>query len=211
MVKENKERLFKLGCLMDGTETIVSAESDFTKNKYGLFTVESGKPDKTDLRLIKKAFQDCSGSALKLINHVKKTGKFHGSLVGLLSAPARKIYDESTAQAQKIYYETTAPARKIYDESTAQARKIYDESTAQAQKIYYETTAPAQKIYDESTAQAQKIYDESTAQAQKIYDESTAPAQKIYDESTAQAQKIYDETTAQAWVKLFKVKKNRLF
>ena len=134
MVKENKERLFKLGCLMDGTETIVSAESDFTKNKYGLFTVESGKPDKTDLRLIKKAFQDCSGSALKLINHVKKTGKFHGSLVGLLSAPARKIYDESTA-----------------------------------------------------------------------------PAQKIYDESTAQAQKIYDETTAQAWVKLFKVKKNRLF
>ena len=50
----------------------------------------------------------------------------------LLSATARKQYNETVAPARKQYDETVAPARKQYDETVAKARKMFDEARGRA-------------------------------------------------------------------------------
>ena len=50
----------------------------------------------------------------------------------LLSAPARKAYQEAMAPARKAYDDATASARKACQEATANAWKAYQEATAEA-------------------------------------------------------------------------------
>ena len=50
----------------------------------------------------------------------------------LLSAPARKAYNEAMAPARKAYEEAMAPAWKAYEEAMARAWKAYNEARAPA-------------------------------------------------------------------------------
>jgi len=72
----------------------------------------------------------------------------------LLSATARKRYNEAVAPARKLFDETAASARKLYDETSAVAWKLYDETSAVAWKRYKETFAPVWKRYNESCGRA---------------------------------------------------------
>src|SRR5574341_269324 len=74
----------------------------------------------------------------------------------------------------------TAAARKAYNEAIAAARKAYSEAKAPAWKAYSEAIAPARKAYDEAKAAARKAYDEAKAPAWKAYSEAIAPARKAY-------------------------------
>ena len=87
---------------------------------------------------------------------VKHAQKFNWNWAAnnLLSAPARRAYDEAMASAQQAYEEATAPAQRAYEEATAPARRAYDEATASAQQAYEEAMASAQQAYEEATARA---------------------------------------------------------
>jgi len=61
----------------------------------------------------------------------------------LLSATARRAYDEATAPAERAYSEATATARRAYDEATATAQRAYNEATVTAWRAHNEATAPA--------------------------------------------------------------------
>ena len=186
MAKRDADKIKEV-CPCDGTESLVSAESDFTKG-WGGYKVESGLPDKNDLRILKREFKKCAGSAQALIAHVKKHKKIDIALVEFL-----------THEAQKVCDDTHAPAWKVCDDICAQARKVCDDTCAQAWKVYNETRAQAWKVYDDTRAQAWKVYDDTCAQAWKVC-----------DDICAQARKVCDETRAQAWCKLFRNKQNRI-
>ncbi len=74
----------------------------------------------------------------------------HWAVNKLLSAPARRAYDEATAPAQRACDEATAPAQRAYDEATVPARRAYDEAMAQAQRAYDEATAQARRAHGEA-------------------------------------------------------------
>ena len=61
----------------------------------------------------------------------------------LLSAPARKAYDEAAALADKAYREAVALADKAYDEAIAPAVKACDEAIAPAWARAYITDREA--------------------------------------------------------------------
>ena len=72
----------------------------------------------------------------------------------LLSAPARRAYDEATAPAERAYNEARATAERAYNEATATAWRAYNEAMAPARRAYDEATAPAERAYDEARATA---------------------------------------------------------
>ena len=189
LIEENKKLLGHRGWKENlPYQSVVGYESDFTQGKWGRFTLEGGDPRKGDEKIAKAEFKKISGSASALIKHIQKHKKIDAALLALLTAQARKVFDE-----------TTAPARKVFDETTAQAQKVSDE-----------TTAPAQKVLNETYGQARKVFDETYAQAQKVLNETYAQARKVFDETTAQARKVFDETYAQAFIKIFRNPKNRI-
>ena len=77
-------------------------------------------------------FDLCAGTPARLRAYVKRGSFLSDYLVPLLTAAARKTYNEATAAAGKAYDEATAAARKAYDEAIAAPRKAYDEATAAA-------------------------------------------------------------------------------
>jgi hypothetical protein len=81
----------------------------------------------------------------------------------LLSAPARKTFNEQYALARKTFDEQIAPARKTFDEQIALARKTFYEQTALARKTFDKQTALAWKTFDEQIAPARKTFNEQTA------------------------------------------------
>ena len=72
----------------------------------------------------------------------------------LLSAPARRAYDEAVAPARRAYDEAVAPARRARDEAYAPACKAYDEAYATACKACGEAIATARRARDEAKARA---------------------------------------------------------
>jgi hypothetical protein len=142
LVQQNTEQLKELGCKTDGSESVVSIESNFSQKQWNQFNIVFGTPSKSDLELLKREYKQCAGSASVLIKHVKKYG-FDDALVDLLTAPAQKAYNEAKVSAQKAYDEVTAPAQKVYNEAKASALKVYDEVIAPAQKAYDEVIASA--------------------------------------------------------------------
>ena len=72
----------------------------------------------------------------------------------LLSATARKMFDETVAPARKMFDETVAKARKMFDETVAPARKQYGETVAVARKLFNETVATARELLNEARGRA---------------------------------------------------------
>ena len=72
----------------------------------------------------------------------------------LLSARARKAYEEAHVLAWKAYEEVRAPAWEAYREVQAPAWKAYNKAQARAKKVYHEAQAPAKKAYEEVLARA---------------------------------------------------------
>jgi hypothetical protein len=109
LVQDNLAKLKRAGWndnLPD--QKVFSIESDFSA--WNKFTVESGDPNKAELKILAKAYKEIAGSASALIRHVLKCGKIDGGLVGLLEAPAQAEYDKVTAQAWAEYDKVTAQA-----------------------------------------------------------------------------------------------------
>ena len=50
----------------------------------------------------------------------------------LLSAPARRAWNEATTTARRAYHKALAPAQRAYDKATTPARRAYDEARAVA-------------------------------------------------------------------------------
>jgi len=61
----------------------------------------------------------------------------------LLSAPARRAYDEATIPARRAYSEATVTTWRAYSEATVTARRAYDEATIPARRAYDEALATA--------------------------------------------------------------------
>ena len=70
----------------------------------------------------------------------------------------------------------TAPARKAYEDATATTRKAYDDARATAWKAYDDATATAWKAYVDARATAWKAYEDAKATARKAYVDATATA-----------------------------------
>ena len=105
--------------------------------------------------LFKELFGDKVEITVELCIAVADKFDFSWAANNLLSASARKLYDETCAPAWKLYDETCAPAWKLYEETRAPAWKLYEETCAQALKLYNkETRAQALKPYEEACATA---------------------------------------------------------
>lgn len=98
LVAENQKRLKRLGFRENSKgQSVISIESDFSG--WNKFNVESGIPTKEELKVLASIYKKIAGNASALIRHVKRCGKIDDALIGLLMAPAQKLYNETTAQA----------------------------------------------------------------------------------------------------------------
>jgi len=163
LLSDNKKRLERAGWKENANgERVISIESDFSG--WNRFTVESGDPNKQELRLLKSAYKKVAGSSQALIRHIRKTGKIDDALVQLLSDEARKKFDEDTATLRKKFNEDYAPLCKKFDEDYATLRKKFNEDAA-----------PLCKKFDEDYATLCKKFNEDTAPLCKKFNEDAAP------------------------------------
>ena len=116
MLLRNQKKLVRAGCDINSADcSVLSAESDFSGNKYGRYTVESGDPTKQDLAILTREFKRCSGSARSLIAHVRSVGKIDDALLALLRQPARAEYEKVRQPAWAEYEKVRQTARAEYE------------------------------------------------------------------------------------------------
>ena len=83
----------------------------------------------------------------------------------LLSAPARRAWDEAIVTARRAWDEAIVTARRARGEAIVTARRAYHEATATAERAYHEATATAERAWDEATATVRRAYHEARAVA----------------------------------------------
>ena len=121
LLADNQKILIKKGWKEDApSQDVISIESDFSKG-FGHYTIEHGKPSKSERAILDREFKRIAGDARSLILHVKKCGKIDLGLTALLTAQALAEYERVTAQAWAEYQRVTAPALAEYQRVKAQA------------------------------------------------------------------------------------------
>ena len=128
LLSDNKKRLERAGWKENANgERVISIESDFSG--WNRFTVESGDPNKQELRLLKSAYKKVAGSSQALIRHIRKTGKIDDALVRLLSDEARKKFNKDTDTLRKKFNEDADTLSKKFNEDYATLSKKFNEDT----------------------------------------------------------------------------------
>jgi hypothetical protein len=83
----------------------------------------------------------------------------------LLTATARRAYDDATATALKAHDDAMATARRAYEDAMATALEAYEDAMATALEAYEGATAPASRAYEGATAPASRVYYDALATA----------------------------------------------